>query len=435
VNLLIADMSRKMSGTDDKINVSITNNSNRSLSIQKLNQTYKEIQDLYLSDNRPWIIGYSGGKDSSAAVQLVWNALYKLNRNKRNKTVHVITTDTLVENPVIADYTRTVLSLIDKEAQRKNMPFKTHILYPRIEESFWVNLIGKGYPAPHRFFRWCTDRLKIKPSNKFIIEQVNKYGEVIIVLGIRENESTARYQVMSLHKIKDANNMLYKHSSLPNAYVYAPIRNWSIEEVWSFLLDYNSVSYPWSYINKELSILYKKGTDPLSMECPLVIDNTTPSCGNSRFGCWTCTVVKHDKSMQSLIEHGEEWMKPLYDIRNLLSSTQDRQVKPLVREYRRRSGRVVFKNDNKTIVYGPYKLEFCKEILRMVLKAQEELKKHNNIELIRDEELHIIRRIWKERGDRRDSLPKIYKDVTGREFSYIDAQTLKRLLTSNTYMT
>jgi len=142
VNLLIADMSRKMSGTDDKINVSITNNSNRSLSIQKLNQTYKEIQDLYLSDNRPWIIGYSGGKDSSAAVQLVWNALYKLNRNKRNKTVHVITTDTLVENPVIADYTRTVLSLIDKEAQRKNMPFKTHILYPRIEEYSFTRCNG-----------------------------------------------------------------------------------------------------------------------------------------------------------------------------------------------------------------------------------------------------------------------------------------------------
>jgi len=414
-----------MSGKDDKVDVSINNNSNRSLSIEKLDKTYKEIQDLYLSDNRPWIIGYSGGKDSSATVQLVWNALYKLDINKRNKTVHVITTDTLVENPVIAAYTRTVLSLIDEEAQKENIPLKTHIIYPKIEESFWVNLIGKGYPAPQQRFRWCTDKLKIKPSNRFIIEQVNRYGEVIIVLGIRENESMTRNQVMSLHKINGANNILYKHSSLPSAYVYAPIRNWSLEEVWSFLIDYNSVSYPWSYINKELTILYKKAVDPLSMECPLVIDNTTPSCGNSRFGCWVCTVVKQDKSMQSLIEHGEEWMKPLYNIRNLLSTTQDPKIKPLVREYKRRNGCVVFKDDNKTIVYGPYKLEFCKEILRMVLKAQEELKSHNNIgikyiELIREEELHIIRRIWKERGDWEDSLPKIYKDVTGREFSYID---------------
>jgi hypothetical protein len=125
--------------------------------------------------------------------------------------------------------------------------------------------------------------------------------------------------------------------------------------------------------------------------------------------------------MQSLIEHGEEWMKPLYDIRNLLSSTQDRQVKPLVREYRRRSGRVVFKNDNKTIVYGPYKLEFCKEILRMVLQAQEELKnshdaKIKDIELIKEEELRIIRRIWRERGDWEDSVSKIHEEVTGREF-------------------
>ena len=410
-----------MGSTDAKVSSLMNNYYNSSLSIEKLDRTYKEIQDLYLSDDRPWIVGYSGGKDSSATVQLVWNALYKLDINERNKTVHVITTDTLVENPVIAAYTRTVLSLIDEEAKRRVMPFRTHILCPEIEDSFWVNLIGKGYAAPQQRFRWCTYRLKIKPTNRFIIEQVDKYGEVIVVLGLRKDESMARAQTMNSRKLAGSNNILYEHSSLPNAYIYAPIRNWSLEEVWSFLLDHNSTSYPWSYINKELSILYKKATDPLSMECPLVIDNTTPSCGNSRFGCWTCTVVKHDKSMQSLIEHGEEWMKPLYDIRNLLSSTQDRQVKPLVREYRRRSGRVVFKNDNKTIVYGPYKLEFCKEILRMVLQAQEELKnshdaKIKDIELIKEEELRIIRRIWRERGDWEDSVSKIHEEVTGREF-------------------
>ncbi|MCB1193045.1 MAG: hypothetical protein H7A23_12965 [Leptospiraceae bacterium] len=37
------------------------------------------------------------------------------------------------------------------------------------------------------------------------------------------------------------------------------------------------------------------------MECPLVIDDTTPSCGNSRLGCWTCTVIDQDKSMGYMI--------------------------------------------------------------------------------------------------------------------------------------
>jgi DNA sulfur modification protein DndC len=409
----------------DKSNIPINNDSYLSLSIEKLDKAYKEIQHLYLSDNRPWVIGYSGGKDSSATVQLVWNALQKLDIDKRFKIVHVITTDTLVENPIIVNYTRSVLSLIEEEAKKEKMPFETHVLYPKIEDSFWVNLIGKGYPAPQQKFRWCTDKLKIKPSNKFIIEQVNKYGEVIVILGIRENESMTRNQVMSLHKIGD-NNVLYKHSTLPGAYIYAPIRDWSVEDVWSFLLNYNSTKYPWTYINKELSLIYKKAADPLSMECPLVIDNTTPSCGNSRFGCWVCTVVKQDKSMQSLIDHGEEWMKPLHYIRNFLSATQEIQNKPLVREYKRRDGSVMFKNNSNNIVYGPYKLEFCKEVLRMVLKAQEELKRYDNInikgiELIKEEELHIIRRIWRvERGDWEDSLPKIYKEVTGREFNYID---------------
>ena len=43
------------------------------------------IKELYLEDMIPWICGYSGGKDSTAVVQLVWYALQELPREKLKK--------------------------------------------------------------------------------------------------------------------------------------------------------------------------------------------------------------------------------------------------------------------------------------------------------------------------------------------------------------
>ena len=45
------------------------------LTREYLESRYTEIRDVYLSDTRPWVIGYSGGKDSTVALQLIWYAL------------------------------------------------------------------------------------------------------------------------------------------------------------------------------------------------------------------------------------------------------------------------------------------------------------------------------------------------------------------------
>ena len=69
-----------------------------------LSDIYSVIQKVYLSDKKPWVVGYSGGKDSTCTLQLVWNALAKLPQEKRQKPVYVISSDTLVETPVIVRY-------------------------------------------------------------------------------------------------------------------------------------------------------------------------------------------------------------------------------------------------------------------------------------------------------------------------------------------
>jgi DNA sulfur modification protein DndC len=380
-----------------------------------LHEMHKEIQDIYLSDERPWVIGFSGGKDSTATLQLVWNAIAELPPEKRKKPIYIISSDTLVETPIISDFINHTLKRINDIAVKEKMPFKAQKVRPLITQSFWVNLIGRGYAAPQQRFRWCTDRLKIQPSNRFILEKISKYGEIVLVLGVRRQESATRAQVMNLYQIP--NSVLSRHSKFPRAYVYTPIKDWSLDDVWYYLLQNPS---PWGSNNRDLVALYQNAQG----ECPLVVDDTTPPCGNSRFGCWVCTVVAEEKSITALINSGEEWMKPLLEIRNLLALTQDPKLKPLYREYKRRKGIVSFKSDGSGVISrGPYKLEFCKKLLKMVLQAQMYVRSKGpdpNIQLILPEELHEIRRIWRtERGDWEDSVPRIYREVTGEDLDWV----------------
>ncbi|MGB2612954.1 MAG: DNA phosphorothioation system sulfurtransferase DndC [Isosphaeraceae bacterium] len=267
----------------------------------------EEIRELYKSDGIPWVVGYSGGKDSSAALQLVWLAIRELPAAERTKTVHVISTDTLVEQPLVAAWVDASLARMSTAASEQGLPFVPNKLTPEVENTFWVNLIGKGYPAPRNKFRWCTERLKIMPSNKFIRDVVRSSGEAILVLGTRKAESQRRAITMSKHESKRVRERLAPNASLPNSLVYTPIEDWNNDDVWLFLMQ---VRNPWGHDNKSLLGMYQGATE--GGECPLVVDTSTPSCGTSRFGCWVCTVVDKDRSMEAMIKNDEEklWMTP-----------------------------------------------------------------------------------------------------------------------------
>lgn len=380
-----------------------------------------EIQELYCLDEIPWVVGVSWGKDSSATLQLIWNAIAELPPEKRTKSIHVITTDTQVENPIVAAWVRQSMKQLEYAANERGMPIKPHLLYPAVKDTFWVNLIGKGYPAPRMRFRWCTDRLKIQPANTFIRNMVRDNGEVILVLGMRKAESTKRAIVMEKHEEKRVRDRLSPRSSLINSLVYTPIEDWRNDEVWIYL---NQWTNPWGGNNKDLFTLYRGAT--ADNECPLVVDTSTPSCGDSRFGCWVCTLVSQDKSMEAMIQNDEEkeWMQPLLDIRNELDIKDDWEK----RDFRKLRGDVQLFERNKdgetsvVPIPGPYTKYWREYWLRKLLTAQTQVrqtapKNMGDITLITLEELSAIRRIWLEdKHEFDDSLPRIYEEVTGEVF-------------------
>ncbi|MEH2192594.1 MAG: DNA phosphorothioation system sulfurtransferase DndC [Nostoc sp.] len=380
-----------------------------------------EIQELYCLDEIPWVVGYSGGKDSTATLQLIWNAIAALPQEKRTKTIHVITTDTLVENPVVSVWVRNSLEQMKVAAIEQEMPIEPHLLYPAIKDTFWVNLIGKGYPAPRNRFRWCTERLKIQPSDSFIRAVIRSSGEVILVLGTRKAESTKRAATMAKHREWRVRDHINTNPNRPNSLIYLPIEDWRTDEVWIYL---NQWQNSWGYSNKDLFTMYRGAT--ADNECPLVVDTSTPSCGDSRFGCWVCTIVSKDKSMEAMIQNDEEkeWMQPLLDIRNELDIKEDWDK----RDFRRIWGDVQLfeRNKNGEIsvepIPGPYTKYWREHWLRRLLEAQTKTRQTapenmRDITLITLEEMSEIRRIWlEEKHEFDDSLPRIYQEVTGEEF-------------------
>ena len=380
-----------------------------------------EIQELYCLDEIPWVVGYSGGKDSTATLQLIWNAISGLPPEKRTKPIHVITTDTGVENPYVSAWVRSSHKHIQLAAKEQKMPMQPHVLEPEIVDTYWVGLIGKGYPAPRQKFRWCTGRLKINPSNRFIRDVVRSSGEAIVILGIRKAESPRRAATMKKYEARRLREHLSPNASLPNSLVYSPIEDWRTDEVWLYLMQWEN---PWGHSNKDLFTMYREST--ADNECPLVVDTSTPSCGSSRFGCWVCTLVERDKSLNAMIQNNDEkeWMQPIVDFRRELDIENDREK----RDFRRLRGEVqLFERnvDGGTSIEpipGPYTKYWREYWLRKLLTAQKEMRQNapenmRDITLISQAELSEIRRIWlEEKHEFDDSVPRIYEEVTGEVF-------------------
>jgi DNA sulfur modification protein DndC len=364
----------------------------------------KSLRQLYLDDNRPWLVGFSGGKDSTMLASLVFDAVLSLPPAERTKPISVVCTDTRVEIPAIVEMVEGTLRQMQRCSQQNDNNIDVNLLKPTTEESFWVNIIGRGYPPPNRTFRWCTQRMKIDPVNIFVQQRLGHWGEAILHLGARREESSTRAQTMAG---RETRNALCRHPDLPRVWVSNPIEFLTTEEVWAYLLQKPN---PWGGDNRALYKLYASASNG---ECPIQIDTSTPSCGNSRFGCWTCTVVDRDKASEGLLASGDERMEKLIDFRETLLFYRDPANGK--RDNRRMNG-----NDGP----GPLLISARRELLKQLLELQEEV----GLQLISPEELLLIQQMWKAARDPDDGrgVARIVNKQRGVIMS-IDLNELNRL--------
>ena len=196
----------------------------------RMRQAVIRIKKAYEEDTRPWVVGYSGGKDSSAVLRLLFHALRLAEYH--HKLVSVVYCDTGVEIPIACALARDVMVGFQKECQSFGLPVSTKVLQPRIEDRFFVKVIGRGYPPPTDKFRWCTDRLRINPVSDFL-RSVDATDSVV-VLGVRQSESATRSHTLRQNATDDRFWKLQKKRT--DRVLFMPILDFSVEDVWQTLL-------------------------------------------------------------------------------------------------------------------------------------------------------------------------------------------------------
>lgn len=370
----------------------------------------QEMALVYRHDKRPWLIGYSGGKDSTLLCCLVMEMLQRLTPYQRHKTVYIVSSDTMVENPIVKNYMHRMSAMINQVGNE--LKVKADIIYPEIADTFWSKVIGLGYPTPEApGFRWCTERLKIHPMNKYTLDTIKTNGQVVLLLGVRKAEST--YRANNIRSREIEGKILVPHTDIEGAHVYNPLTEIPNELVWKFLLKDDSRT-PWGSDNKYLFSLYQG--ENLGEEQSVIgeIDkDKIPVTGHSRFGCWICTMVKEDKSLKAFIDRGETWLEPLRDFRNWLIELRST---PSARENKRRNGQMYKKADGEYGL-GPFTMESRVEILRRLLQ----LEVTYNFDLITLEELKFIDKTWDDEGDlSRRTLVDLYYEIKGQHLPWDD---------------
>lgn len=347
------------------------------------------LRRLYTDDDRPWLVGFSGGKDSTLLASLIFDTVQSLPLNSRRKPVSVVCTDTRVEIPAITEMVEGTLKKMRRCSKKNGLPIDVHLLRPPADQSFWVNIIGRGYPPPNRVFRWCTQRLKIDPVTTFVQQRLGHWGEAVLHLGARRDESSSRSQTMAG---RESRNGLHRHPDLPRVWVSNPIEFLSTEEVWSYLLQNPN---PWGTNNRALFTLYAR-----SGECPIQIDTSTPSCGKSRFGCWTCTVVDRDKASEGLFANGDERMEELIEFRETLLYYRNPA-----------NGKRDTKRKNGSEGPGPLTMDARRELLTQLLELQEQ----TGLNVISEDELFLIQQHWKaaRNPDNGDGVGRIVSNLKG----------------------
>lgn len=314
--------------------------------IRKIDAALKRIREQYCDNDLPWYLGFSGGKDSTALIAAVYSALLSLRRP--NKTVTILYCDTGVEIPIIAEYVRRTLVDISKQAKWDGVPVRTTIVKPQLNDSFFVKVIGNGYPPPTNKFRWCTDRLRIGPVRRIMKSSSKTHS--IMLLGTRWEESPERTRTLGRFRLNS--DYYFKQAGNANTTIFAPLADFSTRQIWDYL---HSDGIP-TFLNiPALISLYKAANgNKCSGKCSGCAD-----CTSGRFGCWICTVVRKDRAVTNMVNDGYPELTPLLNFRNWIIGIRD---KPHLRYKRRRNGDVGL---------GPFTLRTRREILTRLRKAEQ----------------------------------------------------------------
>lgn len=389
---------------------------------------FDEIQDhirgLYLEDNRrEWCVLFSGGKDSSLVLTLIWQALSSIPPQKRKRPIRVISSNTGVETPLMSGYLKRVINQINQKAREDRLPITATLVEPDLKNRFFFKVLGRRTTPPspkQKGYMWCNDHLKRKPIQKEIMQILSGKASIedpyvaMFILGSREEES-ARRRINLQKYVLDEDTLFGKHPDYDEVLCYYPIKYVTNDELLFYLLELGEL--PFGVTFDELARQYGSSF----AECGLQHESKqNVACGlsGSRSGCWVCPFAgTEDKMLLSLIEEGHEeyrylleWKKTLVLIRNDVRYREPlRKMEERKRKQRSLPTVTLFDLSEEKYshwyetyqrasfsVYepGPFTFEAVKYLLEYLLYVQEKVGQS----LISDDEIVAIMEEWKKEG-------------------------------------
>jgi len=322
--------------------------------MEKIEYIISNLKKLFLADSRTWVITFSGGKDSTFMLHIFILMLLELKKEGiKYRKVYILSYDTKVEMPILEAYHKQKMQQINDFVKRENLNVSMSLVEPTIEDDFFVCLLGKGYPSPNSGFRWCTERIKINPATAYLNSVIEKHNSIVMLLGVRTDESTARKNSIEKREFNEKDYVI--HEQLANTYTFSPIKDITTEELWKFL---STEEAPWG-THKDMMALYDIGS--AEADCNIIVHPNSESCAKTRFGCWVCTVVEKDSSMENAIKNNQSWMQPMANFRNKIFTYRYDHTK-------RRD-----KNKNGKNIPGAFFLEVRKELFEDILKTEEQI--------------------------------------------------------------
>ena len=304
----------------------------------------ERLRKLYKTDPRPWFATYSGGKDSTLLLQLICEVDEQEGKKKK---IFVSFNDTCME---IGDKLERIKR--DFERIERVCGFTTVLIRRPTKRSLLSLICGEGYPAPSFNMRYCTQELKVKPSLKKERELADQCDGLIIITGVRKQESVKRNKRLTDAGAPDALTRMRVKRKIDS---FAPIANVKVCELWEYLKALKT--FAWGGTLKELQELYDSEDSSL------------------RDGCWVCTVCSEKTFNRKQTTDAQDKVRRfLREISQDVTARTPRSERQLAAYARGQAA-------------GRFTFEARKRILEFILNVQRESRER----LISDEGVECIR--------------------------------------------
>lgn len=348
-----------------------------------------------LSDGHPAILAYSGGKDSSTLVSIALDVARELiSEMDICPPIVLVSANTGVEQPELVGLVTSEIRKMKTYAKRHGIPLSCHISHPELSDTFGVRVIGgRGLPSFPDTRGDCSVMWKIKPNERTVrqvfkaLGQQKIWAEPVIFTGVREQESLARDQRIAARGEKAEGLWSSQEGNLHAS----PILDFDSSDVWEHIGLCNAGERDsFSDFSDVMRIYASSGGDNCVIVADLKSAGNSKPCG-TRTGCFMCTRVGEDRSMQNMIASDSQrygHLKPLTALRDFVSRTQyDWSRRHFVGRTINADGFITIQAD----VYSPPMLE---ELLRYALGAQA----LSGVEIIPLEQLIGIDARWSQYG-------------------------------------